>query len=87
MPRYLLQTGTVAPSGSAAAMQLAARLFPEIAVEHCYVAHDAAGVRATWVCRAPSDTHLHRWAAASGLGPVSVQRVDARHSPGSDHQP
>ncbi len=85
MPRYLLQTGKGASSSSAAAMQLAARLFPEIAIEHCYVAHDEVGARATWVCRAPSDAHLHRWAEASGLGPVSVQRVDADHSAERDH--
>jgi hypothetical protein len=88
MPRYLLQTGAVAPSGSAAAVQLATRLFPEIAVEHCYVAHDEVNAQTTWVCRAPSDAHLRRWANASGFGRISLQRIDAEHSSeGHRHDP
>lgn len=80
MPRYLLEAKVVTASGSAAAIELAARRFPEVAVEHCYVAHDAAGARTTWVCRAPSEAHLQRWAATGGLPLVAVRRVDADHS-------
>ena len=87
MPRYLLQTSTIPSSGSGAATQLAARLFPEIALEHCYVAHDESRASATWVCRAPSEAHLYRWAEASGLGQVSVQGVDGDHSAQSYHDP
>jgi hypothetical protein len=87
MPRYLLQTRTIASSGPAAAMRLAAGSFPEIAVEHCYVSHDEGCGLTTWVCRAPSETHLHRWAEASELGPVSVLRVDAHHPAEGYHNP
>ena len=87
MPRYLLdmeQTASRDPGGGA----LIRRRFPEIAVEHRYLAHDLVG-REMWVCRAPSVAHIERWAEAALFQLRSLQQIDetdaqAPHAPGPD---
>jgi hypothetical protein len=66
MPRYLLKTHVIATPRIDAAVRLASQRFPEIAVEDVSV--DDTGARTLWLCRAPSETHVSRWAEAAQLG-------------------
>ena len=76
MPRFLLETDAVATPQIDAAVRLAAERFPEIAVED--LATDDNGTTSLWVCRAPSKTHVDRWASAAHLAAaISVKSVDA----------
>jgi hypothetical protein len=75
MPRYLLETDLVAGGHVEGAEGLTVRRFPEIAVERRYSTQDRTGARAIWVCRAPSEAHIGRWAAALHLSVASVRRV------------
>jgi hypothetical protein len=65
MPRYLLETDVLATPQIDAAVRLAAQRFPEIAVED--LTTDRHGTRTLLVCRAPSKTHVDRWAKAAHL--------------------
>ena len=76
MPRYLVETETAGTLQLTRATRLAAQRFPEIAVEHHYTAYDEASTRDLWVCRAPSRTHLERWADAARIACRSVEKVD-----------
>lgn len=77
MPRFLVETTAAPPAGDGAAARLSAARFPELEIEHRYAARDAAGGRWVWVCRAPSEGHVTRWATALGLPVGSVRRIDA----------
>ena len=44
-------------------------------LEHHYAEHDGGG-RDVWVCRAPNEDQLTRWAAAADLTLGEVRRVD-----------
>jgi hypothetical protein len=68
MPRYLLETEVVATPQIDAAVRLASQRFPEIAVED--ISTDHAAAQTFWVCRAPSKTHVVRWAKAAHLAVV-----------------
>jgi hypothetical protein len=81
MPRYLLETGAVSGSRLDGAERLAAQRFPEISVERHYVTDDGTTARAVWVCRAPSETHLGRWAESAELTVTSMCRIAAEHRP------
>ena len=74
MPRFLLETEADAAAQLAATRRLANQRFPEIAVEDRAV---AGGLRdhAYWVCRAPSEAHIGRWAEAIQLTVISVQPI------------
>jgi hypothetical protein len=63
----------------AGAERLAAHRFPEVAVERRYVTEDGTTARAVWVCRAPSEAHLGRWAESAELNVTSVGRITADH--------
>jgi hypothetical protein len=76
MPRYLVETDAPAATELDAAVHLAGHRFPEIDVQRTYITHDTSGPQAWWVCRAPSESHLGRWAAAAGLRIASRWRVD-----------
>ena len=78
MPRFLCDVGEVTSTQFGAAVRLAAQRFPEIAVEHRYVLHSEPDARAMWVCRAPSEVHLARWATAAGIELSPVGRIDAQ---------
>lgn len=71
MPRFVFETDVVSGAQLDAAMRLSQRRFPEIAIEMLCASSDRERVR--WVCRAPSLTHVDRWAALSGL-PVESLR-------------
>ena len=72
MPSYLLETDVIATSRIDAAVRLAARRFPEIAVED--VSTDQDRTRTRWVCRAPSKTHVDRWVKAAHLAAAVSNR-------------
>jgi hypothetical protein len=79
MPRYLLETRPTTASDRDRALRLAALRFPEVAVEHAYAARAQHDSRDVWVCRAPSQAHLQRWADAAclALGAVRLIETDA----------
>lgn len=77
MPRYLLATAPACRPLRDAAIDVAARRFPEVAVELRYAAHDYDSGHDVWVCSAPSETHVRRWAEAAGLEADHAQHVDA----------
>jgi hypothetical protein len=83
MPLYLLEFAPSLDSGGAqieAAVSLATRRFPEVAVERRYVVR-VEDPREMWVCRAPSEVHVTRWAAEARLGVPTVSHVDAENPP------
>jgi hypothetical protein len=61
--------------GLDAAVDLAAQRFPEIEVERCDTTGDGDDARVLWTCRAPSETHLHRWAAGARFAVASLRRL------------
>jgi len=77
MPRYLVETQATGALQHDRAAQLVAQRFPEIAVEHHYTAHDDVSTRELLACRAPSRTHVERWAEAARLPLRSVEEVDS----------
>ena len=87
MPRYLFETDVDARSQLDAAGRLAAQRFPEITIEHRYTTHDDTGARVLWVCRAPTEVHLGRWAAAAHLALTCIRRVAADAPPTSPVDP
>jgi hypothetical protein len=74
VPRYLVETAAPDRLSAAAAADLAARKFPEVVLEQG--SDGPVGVPAVWVVRAPSRTHVGRWAAAAGLRPTVLRRLD-----------
>ena len=76
MPRYLFETTVTSQPERDSAERLAASRFPEVAVEHRFAAHDGDVGSELWVCRAPSASHVHRFAAAARLSLASLRHVD-----------
>ena len=83
MPRYVIEIDGAACSSIDAAVQLAERGFPEVAVEEAPPGATRSDGVAVLLCRAPSAAHLHRWAAAAELTLASLYRFDAAPSPRS----
>ena len=71
MPRFLLETEADAAVQLEATRRLASQRFPEVAIEDRAVA-GGRGDHAYWVCRAPSEAHIGRWASAIDLSVLSV---------------
>jgi hypothetical protein len=83
MPRFLLDAA--APESALHRLRdLAAHRFPEVALEQHFTDH--AGTTDMWVCRAPSCTHVQRWADAAGLQVQAIRRVDAVTDPHEEDQ-
>jgi hypothetical protein len=70
----MVETRSMTTAQRARVLELAARRFPEVAVERCF-ATLGDGARDVWVCRAASETHLRRWAEAARLELVTVERI------------
>lgn len=77
MPRYLFETPLLDDTARERAGRVAAERFPEMEIEHTYVTERDDVSREVWVCRAPSASHVERWAAATQLPLGVVRRVDA----------
>lgn len=87
MPRYLVETETCTMAQLHAAVGMTELRYPEVGVEST----DSGPVRTSGadlrlVCRAPSEIHVRRWIAASGLvaraitaHPANRIRRDERH--------
>ena len=73
--RYLIETHSDSAECRDLAIEVSARRFPEVELEHCYVGRGIPIV-IVWICRAPSDAHVRRWLGASGLTPTLVRQVD-----------
>jgi hypothetical protein len=83
MPRYRVEMDPGAADRLDGAGRMAAHRFPEIAVEHRCTPNRAPGDRCVWLCRAPSEAHIDRWAAALQLRLASVRRIDPPRPPTS----
>jgi hypothetical protein len=83
MPRYLIETADSAGSSGELAMQLVGRRFPEVSVERRLEADDGqSGPHEVWLCSAPSEAHIRRWAAAADLAVRSLSvATDGGESP------
>jgi hypothetical protein len=75
MPLFLVEAPPISDLERDVAVRLAAQRFPEIVLEQHYAEHDGGG-RDVWVCRAPNEDQLTRWAAAAALTLGEVRRVD-----------
>ena len=77
MPRYLFETSPPGQLRPEDGERVAAQRFPELTVEQrCPAPSDDIG-RDRWLCRAPSETHVRRWAAAVGVTIQGLRRIDA----------
>jgi hypothetical protein len=81
MPRYLVEFDEVDDAGRKRARSLATERFPEIEIEiERSAAFDLGSPgRELWECRAPSDTHLRRWAAAAGFSNATTRLNPSPH--------
>ena len=74
MPLYLFEAPPVSDAQRDEACRLVARRFPEVALERSYGEHDGDG-QDLWLCRAPSQDCVSRWAAAAGLLVRQIRHV------------
>ena len=74
MPLFLFDSPPISDLQRDHALRLAARRFPEIAVEHRFGEQDGGGLD-LWVCRASNEDQLTRWAVAAELTLGEVRRV------------
>jgi hypothetical protein len=88
MPRYLIETanegGSLGELGELGelAVELVGRRFPEVSVERRFEADDGTGCpRELWLCTAPSEAHIRRWAAAADLSLRSLSVATERGTP------
>jgi hypothetical protein len=77
MPRFLFETAPISRGRFESLTRFGDQRFPEVAVERCYAPHAEGPNREVWVCRAPSEAHLRRWAEATCLAPLGLRHVDA----------
>jgi hypothetical protein len=84
MPRFNMETTAVGGDAQHRAVGLATRRFPEIAVEEGPTPDGAEGID-RWLCRAPSASHVRRWAEAARLPLRSLAVVTNRTHEGAHH--
>ena len=77
MPRYLIETSGWMRLHCKTAARLVAHRFPELTFEYSGAAEPTTSGRDEWLCRAPSEAHVRRWAAAAGVCIQALRRVDA----------
>jgi hypothetical protein len=75
MPSYVLGAGATTRAQRDALAELTVTRHPEVLVDVRYAAHDDNGLD-FWICRAPSDTHIRRWASAGHLDVQLLHPVD-----------
>ena len=75
MRRFIFETSDQTAADVAAALALAATRFPEVDVEHRYIGRGESR-RELWVCTAPSEMHVARWAAAAAFPVAEIGQVD-----------
>ncbi len=81
MPRYLVETvPREGPLGDLD-VQLIARRFPEISIEHRFETNDERGRREFFMCTSPTEAHIRRWAAAVYLQVCGVAVATTRTDP------
>ena len=76
MAVFLMDAAPITDAERDAALRLAARRFPELALEQRFGEHDGSGDD-LWVCRAPDPDRLARWAAAAGLEVGDIRHVES----------
>jgi hypothetical protein len=81
MPRFVVETVPVDGVVRATATALLPARFPELQIDQVSAGPDTD----RWRLRAPSEAHLHRWAAASQLEIRSLRRADA-HAKDQENQ-
>ena len=65
MPRYEVRLTVASVTERSRAVDVLARRFPEIDVIEQH--RDGVAREEVWICRAPSATHVERWATESAL--------------------
>ena len=75
MPRFIFETRALGEPESDKAFDVAASRFPEIRIEHRYTGRNPDN-HETWVCSAPSRSHITRWAAAIEIDLDALEQVD-----------
>lgn len=84
MPRFIFATRALGEPESDAAFAVAASRFPEIRIEHRYTGRGSNNGE-TWVCSAPSRSHITRWTAAVEIDLDALDQVDDK--PNTPHAP
>ena len=77
MPVFTFVTTALATGDRDRVVELAATRFPEVALGPNQADVDGSD-RITWVCEAPNESHLLRWARAAALELIQVR--DISHS-------
>lgn len=67
MRRYLLETSATDSDTTQRAPATAAQRYPEVIIEASYVPLDDATANGVWICLAPTERHVRRWATAAHL--------------------
>ena len=77
MPRYLVEFDAPDDGARQRARSLAMERFPEveIEVERSAAFEPESPGRELWECRAPSDTHIRRWATAAGFSNATTRET------------
>lgn len=83
MPLYTFVTTALATADRDRVVELAATRFPEVAVEPNQADVDGSD-RITWVCEAPNESHLQRWARAAALELIQVRDISHSKPPTVD---
>jgi hypothetical protein len=72
----LFETSPPGQAQRETAVRLIAERFPEVMVENSYPALREGFGRDRWLCRAPSEAHVRRWAAAAGVQVSDLHTLD-----------
>ena len=75
MPRFIFETRALGEPEIDTALGFAAARFPEVRIEHRYTGRGPDN-RETWVCSAPSRSHITRWTAAAAIEHDGLEQVD-----------
>jgi hypothetical protein len=75
MPRFIFETRALSEAEGDAAFHVATSRFPEIRIEHRYTGRDPNN-HETWVCSAPSRSHITRWTALVEIDLDALEQVD-----------
>lgn len=75
MPLFLVQARPITDAESQHAVRVAVERYPEVGLQMHYADHHGAG-EDLWVCRAPTQDHLRRWATAADIPLSTIRHVE-----------
>ena len=76
MPRYLLETRALPDDERSRVLEVTSARFPEVALEQRYRVRGQNGARDVWVCRAGTETQMHRWAEELDVAVDDIRRIE-----------